>query len=208
PTHATAAPGLAHHLRSAPFLLIGAFVVLMMSVTVALPAHMVSLLREHGLSERWVIAIPASIGAIQVLGRLLLYFFERHFDLHLANRLIPCLIPLGLAALLVAPWTGDAHHLVVILFVTLWGMGNGMLTIVKGTAIAEYVNREHVASLNGALGVPLALARSAAPLGLGLLWNPQSGYTLGLWMLAGISVLGVAALVVAQRLARPRQIYS
>jgi hypothetical protein len=56
--------------------------------------------------------------------------------------------------------------------------------------------------------VPLALARSAAPLGLGLLWNPQSGYTLGLWMLAGISVLGVAALVVAQRLARPRQIYS
>lgn len=208
PTHATAAPGLAHHLRSAPFLLIGAFVVLMMSVTVALPAHMVSLLREHGLSERWVIAIPASIGAIQVLGRLLLYFFERHFDLHLANRLIPCLIPLGLAALLVAPSTGDAHHLVVILFVTLWGMGNGMLTIVKGTAIAEYVNREHVASLNGALGVPLALARSAAPLGLGLLWNPQSGYTLGLWMLAGISVLGVAALVVAQRLARPRQIYS
>lgn len=208
PTHATAAPGLAHHLRSAPFLLIGAFVVLMMSVTVALPAHMVSLLREHGLSERWVIAIPASIGAIQVLGRLLLYFFERHFDLHLANRLIPCLIPLGLAALLVAPWTGDAHHLVVILFVTLWGMGNGMLTIVKGTAIAEYVNREHVASLNGALGVPLALARSAAPLGLGLLWNPQSGYTLGLWMLAGISVLGVAGLVVAQRLARSRQIYS
>ncbi len=208
PTHATAAPGLAHHLRSAPFLLIGAFVVLMMSVTVALPAHMVSLLREHGLSERWVIAIPASIGAIQVLGRLLLYFFERHFDLHLANRLIPCLIPLGLAALLVAPSTGDAHHLVVILFVTLWGMGNGMLTIVKGTAIAEYVNREHVASLNGALGVPLALARSAAPLGLGLLWNPQSGYTLGLWMLAGISVLGVAALVVAQRLARPSQTYS
>ncbi len=206
--HPSAAPGLAHHLRSAPFLLIGAFVVLMMSVTVALPAHMVSLLREHGLSERWVIAIPASIGAIQVLGRLLLYFFERHFDLHRANRLIPCLIPLGLAALLLAPWTGDAHHLVVILFVTLWGMGNGMLTIVKGTAIAEYVNREHVASLNGALGVPLALARSAAPLGLGLLWNPQSGYTLGLWVLAGISVLGVAALAFAQRLARPRQIRS
>ncbi len=208
PAHAPAAPGLAHHLRSAPFLLIGTFVVLMMSVTVALPAHMVSLLREHGLDARWVIAIPASIGAIQVLGRLLLYFFERHFDLHLANRLIPCLIPLGLAALLVAPWTGDAHHLVVIVFVALWGMGNGMLTIVKGTAIAEYVNREHVASLNGALGVPLALARSAAPLGLGLLWNPQSGYTLGLWMLAGISVLGVAALAFAQRLARPRQIHS
>ncbi|MBI2749239.1 MAG: MFS transporter [Burkholderiales bacterium] len=202
-THATAAdaPGLAHHLRSAPFVLIGAFVVLMMAVTVALPAHMVSLLREHGLDERWVVAIPASIGAIQVLGRVLLYFFERHFDLHLANRLIPCLIPLGLAALLASPAATGAHQVLVLVFVALWGMGNGMLTIVKGTAIAEYVNREHVAALNGALGVPLALARSAAPLGLGLLWSPQAGYTLGLGALLVISVLGVAALIAAQRLA-------
>ncbi len=198
----TAAPGLSHHLRSAPFVLIGSFVVLMMAVTVALPAHMVSLLREHGLDERWVVAIPASIGAVQVLGRLLLYFFERHFDLHLANRLIPCLIPLGLAALLAAPWAGSAHALVVLVFVALWGMGNGMLTIVKGTAIAEYVSRDHVASLNGALGIPLALTRSAAPLGLGLLWSPQTGYTLGLWVLVGISVLGVGALACAQGLAR------
>jgi hypothetical protein len=194
---------LSDHLLSAPFLLIGLFVVLMMSVTVALPAHMVSLLREHGLSERWVIAIPASIGVIQVLGRLLLYFFERHFDLHLANRLIPCLMPLGLLALLVAPWTGPAHGAVVILFVALWGMGNGMLTIVKGTAMAEYVNREHVASLNGALGLPLALARSAAPLGLGLLWSPQTGYAWGLGILLGISVLGVVALTAAQKLSAP-----
>lgn len=193
--------GLRQHLTSAPFLLIGVFVVLMMAVTVALPAHMVSLLREHGLDERWVVAIPASIGAVQVLGRLLLYFFERHFDLHLANRLIPCLIPLGLLALLAAPAMAGAHQALVLVFVALWGMGNGMLTIVKGTAIAEYVDREHVASLNGVLGLPLALARSAAPLGLGLLWNPQQGYTVGLVVLTVIAVLGVTALMGAQRLA-------
>jgi hypothetical protein len=75
-----------------------------------------------------------------------------------------------------------------------------MLTIVKGTAMAEYVNREHVASLNGALGLPLALARAAAPLGLGLLWSPQTGYGWGLGVLLGISVLGVVALTAAQKL--------
>ncbi len=199
-THAHKGGALRQHLLSAPFLLIGVFVVLLMSATVALPAHMVSLLREHGLSEAWVVAIPASIGAIQVLGRLLLYFFERHFDLHLANRVIPCLIPLGLVALLAAPWTGSAHGGLVILFVVLWGIGNGMLTIVKGTAIAEYVDREHVASLNGALGLPLALARAAAPLGLGLLWSPEHGYAVGLGVLLCTSVLGVVALVAAQKL--------
>ena len=210
PTRTTA---LKDHLQSAPYLLIGLFVVFMMAVTAALPAHMVNLLRENGLSEAWAIAIPASIGIIQVLGRMLLFFFEHRFDLHTANRLIPCLMPLGLMALLGASWWGSGHGghggsgavFLVLLFVFLWGMGNGMLTIVRGTAIAQYVSREHVASLNGALGIPLALARAAAPIGLGLLWSQQSGYTYGLWVLLGLSVAGVAALGLAQRLSRQRQ---
>jgi MFS family permease len=193
---------LADHLLRAPFLLIGVFIVFLMAVTAALPAHMVSLLREGGLEETWVIAIPASIGLLQVLGRLLLYFFEHHFDLHLANRLIPGLIPLGILALLLSPLLGQAQLWLVLLFVLLYGMGNGMLTIVKGTAIAEYVNRDHVASLNGALGLPMALARAGAPLMLGLLWSPVAGYSLGLWILLALSLLGVAALILAQQLTR------
>ena len=192
-------PDVTRLMRSAPFLLIGVFVMLMMAVTVALPAHMVNLLRENGLSEAWVIAIPASIGVIQVLGRLLLFFFEHHFDLHMANRLIPCLLPLGLIALLAAPLLGAAQVGVVLLFVLLYGMGNGMLTIVKGTAIAQYVNRDHVATLNGALGLPLALSRAGAPLLVGLLWSPALGYTQALWLLLGMSVLGAGALMLAQR---------
>ena len=195
---------LSHYLLSAPFWLIATFVVLMMAVTVALPAHMISLLRENGLKEAWVIAIPASIGAIQVLGRVLLYFFERHLDLHLANRLIPCLIPLGLLALLAAPLAGSGHVTMVLLFVSLYGLGNGLLTIVKGTAMAQYVSRDHVASLNGALGVPLALARAAAPLLLGVLWSAEAGYAQGLWMLLGFSVLGTVSLAAAQRLSLRR----
>ena len=191
-------PGLRQLVRSAPFLLIGAFVILLMAVTAALPAHMVSLLRESGMSEAWVIAIPASIGAIQVLGRLLLFFFERYFDLHLANRLIPCLLPLGLLALLVMP-ASSGGQVGVVLFVLLYGLGNGMLTIVKGTAIAQYVNRDHVATLNGVLGLPLALARAGAPLMVGLLWTPVGGYTQALWLLLVMSLVGVGALMLAQR---------
>ncbi len=190
-----ASPGLAHHLRSTPFLALGVFVVIFMAVTAALPAHMVSLLRENGLSELWVVAIPASIGVIQVAGRLLLYLFESRFDVHLANRLIPCLIPLGLAALL----AGGGHGVAALLFVVLYGLGNGMMTIVKGTAMAMYVSRDHVASLNGALGLPQAIARAIAPLALGLLWTREAGYTVGLWWLLGFSVLAVFALLLAQR---------
>ena len=45
----------------------------------------------------------------------------------------------------------------------------------------------------------LALARASAPLLLGLLWSPRGGYSLGLWLLLGLSALGVSALVLAQR---------
>jgi predicted MFS family arabinose efflux permease len=196
---AIASAGVVHsptvYLRSAPFLLIGVFVVCTMGVTAALPAHMIPLLRGNGLAEAWVIAIPASIGAIQVVGRLLLFFFEHRFDQHLANRLIPVLIPLGLVALI----AGAGHSGAALLFVLLYGLGNGMLTIVKGTAIAQYVNRDHVASLNGALGLPTALARGIAPLLLGLLWTEQGGYTQGLWLLLVMGVAAVVALLLAQR---------
>jgi MFS family permease len=192
-------PGLKPLLHSAPFLLIGVFTVLLMSVTVAIPAHLVSLLRENNLPEAWVIALPAAIGVMQVTGRLLLYFFEHHADLHQVNRWVPMLIPLGVLVLLAAPLSGTWRLGLVVGFVVVYGMGNGMLTIVKGTAMAMYVSRTHVATLNGALGVPLALARAAAPALLGWMWSPQSGYRDGLWLLLGLSVAGVAALVLAQQ---------
>ncbi|MEP6792500.1 MAG: MFS transporter, partial [Ramlibacter sp.] len=159
------------------------------------PAHMISLLRENGLSEAWVVAIPASIGLVQVFGRLLLFFFEHRFDVHLANRLIPCLIPLGLAALI----AGAGHGGAALLFVLFYGLGNGMQTIVKGTAIALYVSRAHVASLNGALGLPTALARALAPWLIGVMWSPEGGYRSGLWLLLGASVVAVIAFGAAQR---------
>jgi MFS family permease len=193
---------LRRHLLSAPYLLVAAFIVLLMGVTAALPPHMVSLLRGYGLPETWVIAVPAAVGVLQVAGRALLYFFEHHMDLHQVNRLIPGLIPLGLVVLLAAPLAGAFQVTVVVLFVLLYGMGNGMFTIVKGTAVAEYVNREQAASLNGAMGLPIALGRAAAPWLLGLLWSVEAGYTRGLWLLLGLSVLGLAALVLAQRYAR------
>lgn len=189
--------GVVRHLRQAPLWLIGAFVVLMMCVTTALPPHMVALLREQGLPATWVIGVPALLGVLQVGGRVLLYVGDQRLDVHRTNRWIPALIPLGLLALLLG-WGVLASAL---LFAALYGMGNGMLTIVKGTAVAQYVSHAHAATLNGLMALPVALARASAPLLLGSLWSPAGGYRPGLWLLLGLSVLAVAALAVAQHLA-------
>jgi MFS family permease len=183
------------HLKRAPFWLLAGFMWLTAVVSSALPAHMVSLLEEAHLSPAWVIAIPASIGVIQVLGRFLLFLFEKHLDVHAANKWIPCLVPLGLVFLVtggLAPWAA-------LLFVTFYGLGNGLNTIVKGTAMAQYVSREHVGQLNGLLGLPLAMGRAIAPWALGLMWTPEVGYTSGLRWLLVVGLLGVGCLWWAQK---------
>jgi predicted MFS family arabinose efflux permease len=183
------------YVRQPKFWQLAMFVVLLMGVTSALPAHMVSLLRETGMAESWAIAVPASIGVLQVMGRLGLYVTEHRVDVHAANRWVTMLIPLGFLALLI----GAGHGVWGVLFVVLYGLGNGMLTIVKGTVMAQYVSREHMGSLNGLLGLPIALARAAAPWLMGLLWSAEAGYTLGLWWMLGASVVGVASLWFAQK---------
>ena len=44
------------------------------------------------------------------------------------------------------------------LFATLYGAGNGVTTILRGTSIAELFGRERYAELNGALSAPAVLA--------------------------------------------------
>jgi MFS family permease len=191
-SHAT---GLWHFMRQPAFWQLGLFVVLLMGVASALPAHMVSLLRESGLHEAWALAVPAAIGVFQVLGRLGLYFFEHRIDVHRTNRWVPFLIPLSFTTLLI----GQGQVAWALAFVAFYGIGNGTLTIVKGTVMAQYVSREHMGALNGALGLPIALARAASPLIMGLLWSADQGYRQGLWLMLAVSLAGVGALWAAQR---------
>ena len=192
-------------LRHPAFALVGVFQVLMMAVTVAIAAHLVSLLQESGMSAAWAVALPAAMGVVQVLGRSLLFFFEHRASVHTLNRWIPTLMPLGLGALLMSLAWFNGNPLVALVFVALYGLGNGMLTIVKGTAVAQYVSQPHAASLNGALGVPTAISRAAAPWILGVLWTPALGYAPGLWVLLAASLLAVGALVWAQHISMSKK---
>jgi MFS family permease len=159
---------------------------------------MVSLLQERGLPLHWVVAIPASIGVVQVLGRLVLWAFEKRLNIDQSNRWITLLLPVGLLMLIFS----EGHPGLALAFVVLFGLGNGMLTIVKGTLMASYVSQTHVAKLNGVIGLPIALARSAAPLMLGILWSPSVGYNAGLWVLWVLSIGSVVALIGAQKTSR------
>ncbi|WP_208932985.1 MFS transporter [Rheinheimera sp. F8] len=192
--------GLMWPMLSAAYWRVAAFILLMTVVSAALPLHLISMLREFQLPETWAVLVPASLGIFQLIARVLLYFFEQRLDMHEANRLIPALIPSGILLLLTAALLPANLAIVpACAFVVLFGMGNGMLTIVKGTAMAQYVSREGAASLNGTIGLPLAIARAGSPLLLAALWGTTNSYLVGLVLLMLLSTLGVCALWQAQR---------
>jgi MFS family permease len=182
-------------MQSKPFIALGLFMVLGLSITAAIPPHLISLLRERGLSEAWAIGIPAMIGVLQVLGRAIILWMDGKFNEHQVNRWIVVLMPIAIGILLI-PVTSPVLALI---FACVFGIANGSLTIVKGTSIARYVNRENVAALNGVLGLPIAIGRAAAPLILGLLWMPDIGYKWGVFFMFAASCFGFAAFVIAQR---------
>jgi MFS family permease len=182
-------------LKTPTFLYLAAYIVLSSFVVSALPAHLIAMLRERHLDEAVVLIIPASIGVLQVVGRLLLFFFERYVNLRHSNLLIVLMMPLAMVVLA----TSTTQSWLVGVFAFIFGIANGLATIVKGTAIATYVDRDQVASLNGILGLPIALGRSCAPFVLGLLWNPLGGYQSGIILLVILSLVAALFFVLAAR---------
>lgn len=207
--HASPPMRLRALLGSPVFLLIAVFSTLGMAVTAAIPAHLVPLLTELRLPGEAVVLVPAGIGVVQVCGRVLLFRLEGRFDVHRVNLMIVLLMPLSLLLLgilmLAGPAAGQPGPWVMglaLAFTCLYGLANGMLTIVKGTAIAQYVSRQQVASLNGAIGLPQAIGRALSPVVVGALWGLTHDYTWGVLALLAGSVLCCAAFAAAQVLAR------
>ena len=93
------------------------------------------------------------------------------------------------------------HTLALLLFALLFGLANGLVTIVRGSLVPEYFGREHVGRISGAMCGIALLSRAAAPLVTAWMLLALPGYREVLLVLAGLG----AVAVVAFALARPPQ---
>lgn len=95
--------------------------------------------------------------------------------------------------------TAADHVAALLCLALLFGMANGLVTLVRGGLVPEYFGREHIGRISGAVGSMALLARAAAPLAAAwlLLWLP--GYREWVGVMAAFA--GAAAPAFA--LARP-----
>jgi len=181
-------------LRTPAFWLLALSFTLYSFATAALWAHVMPVFASKGMDELQATAVLVWIGPAQVLGRLLYAWAGRGLSLRPLDMAVLLGMPLALLLLALSRST-----LPLLLFALLFGLANGLLTIVRGAMVPDYFGRSHVGRIGGAMSAVGLMARAAAPLVGAWMLLGMADYTQVLLALAG---LGFAA-VLAFALARP-----
>ncbi|MFC7462899.1 MFS transporter [Hydrogenophaga defluvii] len=156
-------------------------------ISTAMAAHLPQLLMAHGASLSAAVATAALVGPAQVAGRLAEYGLMQRFHPVWSARVAALAHPLGAASwLALGPVASPA-------LVVLHGVGNGILTIAKGTLPLALFGPQGYGQRQGWIMAPSRLAQALAPLLFGACvarWGTDA-----MWVSTalGLSALGVLA---------------
>ncbi len=163
----------------------------------AMSFHLIPLLDDRHVPTGVIMAIIALIGPMQVVGRVLLMVGQRHVTAIQLGAGIYFALPVSMAML--AMGISDVYGL--ILFAIIYGVANGLVTILRGMAVPEFIGPEGYGVVSGALTMPTNTMRAAGPLLASLAWGAFGGYTPVLWGLAAIMLVAAAGFAAAALLA-------
>jgi MFS family permease len=119
--------------------------------------------------------------------------FSTRLETRQVGTAVTVLLPAAILTLLFLPhtlgWLG--------LCATLYGAGNGIMTIVRGTAVADLIGRTHYGTITGALTIPTMVAKALAPVLTAALWSATGNPSLMLWTILGSALVGTVGFVLA-----------
>ncbi len=164
----------------------------------AMSFHLIPLLVDRGVEIAVVMAIVALIGPMQVVGRVLLMVGQHHITTIQLGALIYFAFPVSMAML--ALGISDVYGL--ILFAVIYGVANGLVTILRGSSVPEFIGPEGYGVVSGALTMPTNVMRAVGPLAAAFAWSAFGGYTTVLWGLAGIMLVAACGFAAAAILSR------
>ena len=126
----------------------------------ALSVHLIPLLKEMNHPATLAVLMAAMIGPMQVLGRVGEMTIARNALPQTVGKFTFAALP---AALLVLILMGTQAWAVA-LFCILYGLSNGILTIVRGTIPQTLFGTENYGAISGAMSGPALFSKAAGPL--------------------------------------------
>ena len=164
-------------------------------VQAALWAHVMPVFASKPVSPDDALLVLMAVGPAQVAGRLLYVWLGRAWRLRVVGALVLTGLPISMALFAVGQTLP-----VLLLFAGLFGISNGLVTIVRGGLVPLYFGRAHVGRIGGLMSGIGLLSRATAPITATALLLVLPGYRELLLVLSG---LGLASVIAFWRAGRP-----
>ena len=126
----------------------------------ALAAHLVTVLAAVGLSATIAVTLASAKGIAQTLSRLGDLVFGRNLHPLDLGRITLAFLPLAFAVLI---W-GGASLMTAIAFIVLFGIANGLTTIVRGAVPLALFGTKGYGEILGILATPYLVLNAVAPM--------------------------------------------
>jgi MFS family permease len=154
----------------------------------AMAVHLIPLLERLGQPAAMAVLLAALIGPMQVLGRVGEMTLARDTAPQTVGKLTFAMLP---AALLLLALAGSQAWAAA-LFCVLYGLSNGILTIVRGSIPQALFGRENYGAIAGAMAGPSLLSKAAGPLVAAIVLRHASGPEMLLFVLLAVSLASLA----------------
>ena len=161
----------------------------------ALSVHLIPLLGSLGHTAAAAVTLGALIGPMQVIGRIGEMTVARRVQPQTVGLFAFAMLPAALLALACFGMQVPA----VGVFCIFYGLGNGILTIVRGTVPQALYGRENYGAISGAMAGPALAAKAAGPLVIASLVQTTPSAAPVLWMLLLFSIGSLGFYVSAVR---------
>ncbi len=173
-------------LRSVPFWLLSAAFFVGTMTGIAMTVLAIPYLLERGYGAGFAAFAVGLVGVSQIPGRLFFAVIARRLPGRLAIPTVFALIGAGIAVLVTVEATAA-----VVAGLVLLGMGNGMATLARATALADLYGGEAYGTIAGVAAAATTTARAAGPVAAAV-YAAALGYVVLLWTLVALAVVAAA----------------
>jgi len=155
--------------------------------------HIIPLLIERNISNSIQLLISASIGPMQVLGRIIMIILQRqNFSINIISTLTFLLKIIGTVFLIYA----NDNIYFLILFVIFQGSGAGMTSISRAVVTANIMGYERFGSVSGAMSIGFTGGTALSSFLGAQLWE-WNGYDFMLKIVSILLIMGFISFVIA-----------
>ena len=155
----------------------------------AMAVHLVRLIEASGVPLELAVGLASLKGVAQVGGRLAEIVFGGRLSPIMLGRLSIAVLPLSFAVLM----AGGANFATALAFTLLFGIANGLVTIVRGAVPLVLFGREGYGAVLGLLATPYLVLNALAPVAFALIVE-RWGYSGGTAVLLGLAIAALAAM--------------